>query len=294
MEKKIKLLLFFKIYSFIFLSWICYLYNYRVMHNKILPKCHTNHQKLYARNYRLLAKYKKNKASSIVCLKEGIPNGVNDEKDIYNNDKWATEKRKLSNGNLSQGARVHKKDVINKSCIFETKKYSYIERKIFKELDYENFIKNNKTISNKVYKKIIRKKLGSLLSSPILFLFFLLSIGLILDVSANCGFIYGITKLLNLFVSGWFRTLNNMLNSSYIKWIFQPLKKVPELLKKSEKVRGTFIDAGKAEGYNYAPVFFGYLIYVIPFIILGITLILGVFYYHKKVKKYEVIKLRKR
>ncbi|SBS93647.1 Plasmodium exported protein (Pm-fam-a like), unknown function, partial [Plasmodium malariae] len=231
------------------------------MHNKILAKCYTNHQKLYAQNYRLLAKYKKDKASSIVCLKEGIPNGVKDENDIYNNDEWATEKRKLSNGNLSQGARVHKKDVINKSCIFETKKYSYLERKIFKELDYENFVKNNRTISNKVYKKIVRKKLGSLLSSPILFLFFLLSIGLILDVSANCGFIYGITKLLNLFVKGWFRTLNDMLNSSYIKWMFQPMEKVPDLLKKSRKVQETFSDAGKAAGYNYAPVFFGYLIY---------------------------------
>ncbi|SCN12010.1 fam-l protein [Plasmodium malariae] len=293
MEKKVKLLLFFKIYSFIFLSWICYLYNYRVMHNKILPKCYTNHQKLYARNYRLLAKYKKDKASSIVCLKEWIPNGVKDKKDIYNNDKWATEKRKLTNGNLSQGARVHKKDIINKSCIFETKKYSYIERKIFKELDYENFVKNNRTISNKVYKKIIRKKLGSLLRSPILFLFFLLSIGLILDVSANCGFIYGITKLLNLFVRGWFRFLYETLSSSYIKWMFQPMEKTPNLLKKLQNVQGKFSDAGNEAGYNYAPVFFGYLIYVIPFIILGITLILGVYYYHKKVKKYEKIKLRK-
>ncbi|KAI4841548.1 fam-l protein [Plasmodium brasilianum] len=44
----------------------------------------------------------------------------------------------------------------------------------------------------------------------------------------------------------------------------------------------------------YVTGFFGIFIYLLPFILFGVTLILKVVYYHKKVKKYEKIKFRKR
>ncbi|KAI4833922.1 fam-l protein [Plasmodium brasilianum] len=292
MEQKIKTLLFFKVSMFILLSWIYHFYIFKSTYSKFLVECYNYRRILYKTNYRILAIYNQDKDSCVVCLREHIPNGGNDQKGITNNDKCSKGKKKILNGSLPQSARKGKKDIKNKSYLFETKKYSYLERKIFKELDYEHFLKNNRTISNKVYKKIIRKKLVSLLNSPFMLLFLLFLIGFILDLSVNCGFIRGMVKTLTLIVPGWFGHLNNMLKTSNLSWLFEPLDKVKKLIRASTKTR-TGWKVEMVDGYSYVPYFFVFLIYIIPLIILGITLILGVLYYHKKVMKYEKIKLRK-
>ncbi|SBT86000.1 fam-l protein [Plasmodium malariae] len=293
MEQKIKTLLFFKVSMFILLSWIYHFYIFKSTYSKLLVECYNHHRILYRTNYRILAIYNQDKDSCVVCLREQIPNGGNDKKGITNNDKCSTEKKKILNGSLPQSARGRKKDIKNKSYLFETKKYSYLERKIFKDLDYENFLKNNKTISNKVYKKIIRKKLVSL-NSPFMLLFLLLLIGFILDLYVNCGLIRGMVKTLTLIVPGWFGHLNNMLKTSNLSWLFQSTEKVQDLIKKLFRTsRSGPWNVQMVDEYTYVPYFFVLVIYIIPLIILGITLILGVFYYHKKVMKYEKIKLRK-
>ncbi|SBT01678.1 Plasmodium exported protein (Pm-fam-a like), unknown function [Plasmodium malariae] len=166
-------------------------------HNKSFVEYYKNHGKLYIRNYRLLAKYNNDKDSSTVCLKKEIPVGVNNKNDITYIEKESTKKKKASNGYAPRNARGNKKCMRNKSCIFEMKKYSHLEKKIFKELDYVDFLKKNKTISDKIYKTIIRKKCGLRFALPLLLILVLL-VSFILDNVGGYGLTFGLFKLIVL------------------------------------------------------------------------------------------------
>ncbi|SBS93734.1 hypothetical protein PMALA_040790 [Plasmodium malariae] len=91
------------------------------IHNKALSECYTNRRKLYTRYYRLLTKYKQDKASSIVFLKEELPYEVNHKQDMSNNERGYTIKKKQSSECSLRKQRGHKNNVKNKSCMFETK-----------------------------------------------------------------------------------------------------------------------------------------------------------------------------
>ncbi|KAI4833725.1 uncharacterized protein MKS88_000263 [Plasmodium brasilianum] len=296
MEKKIKLLLFNNIAAFILLTGI---YNFSIYiseYHKFSEQNHTYGKKLNIGNYRLLAKCKQNMDICPMKLKEWISNNDMDErKDISNNERKYAEIKKQSNGSLSNNRKDHKKHNKNKSCIFETKKYSRMEKKIFKELDYADFLKNNKTISDKIYKKIMGKKYGFRLSLPIFFVV-LLSILLLLDLFVGYGLINGLFYVLNIIAqtvessaAGGVTPLKKMLRPLH-EW----LKNSPfgSFFKSASQVAGS---AGKpnVDKHYYITGFFGFLIYFIPVFIIGVTCILGIFYYHKKVKKYEKIKFRK-
>lgn len=58
----------------------------------------------------------------MVYLMEQTPNEVNDKQDISNNEKAFLGKKNYSNGSSPRSARGLKKNMKNKSCIFETKK----------------------------------------------------------------------------------------------------------------------------------------------------------------------------
>ncbi|KAI4840321.1 hypothetical protein MKS88_001039 [Plasmodium brasilianum] len=267
MEKQIKSLSFIKFVTFVLLSWIFHFHTCVSTHEKSLNECYNNRKKLYTRYYRLLAKYKQIKDSNIVCLKEDIPNGNNDKKDICSNEKRNTETMKQSNGSPLYNVKGHKQSMKNKTCIFETKKYSNLEKKIFKELDYEDFLRNNRTISNKVYKKIILKKYGLRLILPVLF-FLLLLIPIILDLSGHFALVDTFHKALKMsFGKSWISPLKEWLWKSPLWWLGR------ELQHSSKK-------------YSYIVIpFFRSIIYFLPLFILGVTIILRIVYYHKKVKK---------
>ncbi|SBS93253.1 Plasmodium exported protein (Pm-fam-a like), unknown function [Plasmodium malariae] len=226
--------------------------------------------KLDDRIYRLLAKYKKDKDSKVVMLRDDISNnGMDKKKDISNTEMQCTGKKKeLYRGSLNN-YHGHKQDMNNKYSKFVTKKYSHLEKKIFKELDFVDFLKRNKNISDKTYKTIMRKKFSLRLGSPLL-LFLLLSTLLIVDISMECapggkGFweLSGLEGIL----SSWKTILEQHFN-----W----------LLTGASRTNGVLGDL------------FNIVLYVIPFLILGVTLISYVFYYHKKAKKYEKIKFSKK
>ncbi|SCN12020.1 fam-l protein [Plasmodium malariae] len=283
MERKIKTLLFIKISAFAFLSWICHFYIYMSKQNKYLVECYNHQRKIYARNYRLMAIYKQDKDSIIVCLEEKIPNRVNDKKNISNSEKLISREKKPSNGSFPINVRGHKKNTKNKSCIFETKQYSNMEKRIFKELDYVDFLKNNRTISDNAYKKIIYKKFGLRFALPI-FLLLVLSISFVLDHFCECGMLEGLLRLINNYSGqGWMKDLSLKLWHSSFRWLFVGQK---AFTKTGNKII--------IYGNIVAGSFCGFFIYFVPFIILGIILILRVVYYHKKVKKYEKIKFAKR
>ncbi|KAI4833829.1 fam-l protein [Plasmodium brasilianum] len=281
MEQKIKLILFIKFFLFVFSSWICHLNSDLRRFEGFFNEKYMVYRKLCTGTYRFLANCKNNIEKSITVLKEDVTNyGIKEKKYIYNNEKGTNVKNKHSHGLLSAKASGCRKTMKNKSCIFETKKYSHLEKKIFKELDYQNFLEKNKIISNKLYIKIIRKKYGLRFFIPTL-LFLLLLLGLILDLSVGYGLLRGFYYIMSLTCSNnWAENLRNLLKNESVSAFFQPM----------EQITGS----NGNKYYIYTPGFFGTLIYFTSFFILGVTVISGIIYYHKKVKKYEKIKFKKR
>ncbi|SCN12512.1 fam-l protein [Plasmodium malariae] len=304
MEQQIKSLLFIKIFTFSLLFWICHFYIYMMAFNNLFNINYNQRRELYTRNYRSMAKHKQYNHSSITCINEQLQSRVKNKSNITSKEKYGERKKKYSNRTLPTNARSHRKDTKSKSCIFETKKYSHLEKKIFKELDYADFLKKNKTISDKIYKKIIFKKCGLRVALPIL-LFFVLAISFILDNFCGYGLTYGLLKVILLFSPvvqvNQLRTIPYLKHITNLSVLYKepaspalvhlyvilnkpPLKWFTEAL--AEKSNKTF---------NYCVTgFLGFLIYFVPLFILGIILISAIFYYHKKVKKYEKIKFRKR
>ncbi|KAI4839074.1 fam-l protein [Plasmodium brasilianum] len=270
MKKSIMIFSFIKIVVLIFLTWIPHLSNHVITFNKYLGKKYTLAIKLDDRIYRLLAKYKKDKDSKVAMLRDDISNnGMDKKKDIYNTEKECTEKKKeLYRGSLNNYDK-HKQDMNNKYPKFVTKKYSHLEKKIFKELDFVDFLKRNKNISDKTYKKIMRKKFSLRLGSPLL-LFLLLSTLLIVDISLRSpsggkGF-WELSELKST-LSSWETNLK-----PYFKWLL----------------------TGTGTSQSVLEPLFTIVLFVIPLLIIGFTLTSYVFYYHKKAKKYEKIKFSKK
>ncbi|SBT01704.1 Plasmodium exported protein (Pm-fam-a like), unknown function [Plasmodium malariae] len=270
------------------------------MFNKPLDNIYKFYGKIDTRNYRLLANYKKNKDSIITGLKEEIlNNGVHESKDLTYKEKEKTGQKKLSCKYSSRNGGVDVKAMGNKYCTFETKKYSNMEKKIFKELDYVNFLQNNRTISDKTYKKIIHKKYGLKLAIPVLlFLFFLI----VSIVDFSLGFSTTNVSWERSFLGLW-PHLKELTNNAdgWLSKLLDWLKKNTSGLWKHYVVgtQNNVCDLCKAASDSLdikciLGQLFGYILYFVPLIILGVTFISWIIYYHKKVKKYQKIKLRKR
>ncbi|SBT85545.1 fam-l protein [Plasmodium malariae] len=270
MKKSIMIFSFIKIVVLIFLTWIPHLSDHAITFNKYLGKKYTLAIKLDDRIYRLLAKYIKDKDSKVVMLRDDISNnGMDKKKDISNTEMQCTGKKKeLYRGSLNN-YHGHIQDMNNKCSKFVTKKYSHLEKKIFKELDFVDFLKSNKNISDKTYKKIMRKKFSLRLGSPLL-LFLLLSTLLLVDISMGSvsgGKGFWELSGLNSTLSTWESTLKESFG-----WLLNTSDTSQSVLR----------------------LLFYVILYVIPFLILGITLLSYVFYYHKKAKKYDKIKFNKK
>ncbi|KAI4834084.1 uncharacterized protein MKS88_000227 [Plasmodium brasilianum] len=275
MKKRIKLLLFIKIAEFVLLSGICHFKNcVSIFKNSVDDKC-IHGKKMDERIYRILAKYKHDKDSNLVCLKE----------DILNYEKQLREKKKWSNGISPMNIRGHKQHMKNKSCVFETKKYSHMEKKVFKELDYIDFLQNNKTISDKIFRKIVFKKYRVRIILP-LFLVILLSTYLILDFSCGYGLVGWLLAVLKKTLgTGWSAPLRSFLGKLKLDFLWKTAK--VNVIKNGIEQSGT-------QSWTFMTVpFLVYIIYLIPFIILIVILMSALVYYHKKVKKYHNIKFKK-
>ncbi|SBT85884.1 fam-l protein [Plasmodium malariae] len=304
MEQNLKSIIFFKICAFVLLTWICHHNSDMITSNKPLKEKCKFHKKINTRNYRLLAKHKHDNDSLITGLKENVPNNkVPKRKDISHNENIRTGKKELLNTCSSSSTVADKKAIKNKSRIFETKKYSHLEKKIFKELDYENFLKNNRSISDKTYKNIIIKKYGLRLALPVL-LFLILFIVFIINfslgfsttkVSWDSG-LFGLSDYIKNFEVG------NSWLSEVLKWLKNNTSGLWLHYGTTKDTSSTLCNLCKeatGEGVKLSEKcilgqLFGYIFYFVPFIILGVTFISWIIYYHKKVKKYQKIKLRKR
>ncbi|KAI4840856.1 hypothetical protein MKS88_000619 [Plasmodium brasilianum] len=287
MEQKVKFLFYIKIYTFILLLWICHFNNDMSTFNKSSEENYIHCKKLDTISYRLLAKYKQDNVSYVSELKQKTPyNRVNEECDITNNEKGNTGKNKQSNECSSKNPRGQKQDKKNKNCTYTTKKYSNNEKKVFKELDYINFLKNNRTISNKLYKKVIGKKYGLRIATLVL-LFFLFLILFIVDYSLGisikkCLLISLVNSVpTDVFKSNWFTKIFEMVKEK--EWFWKiPFSEAGDILDETMKQK------------SLLGSLFGIPIYCLPFLILGVIVIFVFFYYHKIVKKYKKINYRKR
>ncbi|SCN44542.1 fam-l protein [Plasmodium malariae] len=288
MRQNIKSDLFIEIAYIILLSWIYHFSNDTSTVNKSFHETNIIVIKSGTISYRLLAKCKLDRYSCNVNLIEGIPtNKVNEKYYISNSEKRSTEKNKYSNGHSSRSRTGHKQDMKSKCYIFEKNKCSYMEKKIFKEFDFIDYLKNNRTISNKIYKKVIRKKYGLQIATPVL-LFFLLLILLIVDFSLGIS----IEKSLLITLVKWDPL--QVLNSGWFSFIFNKVKGL-EWLWKSSLWNTSSNSLGDVRKKN---VLLGHMIgvplYFLPLFLLGIIFIFVLVYYHKKVRKYEKIKFKKR
>ncbi|SBT86829.1 fam-l protein [Plasmodium malariae] len=283
METKIKILFLINVTIFIYLNWICHFTNDMCTFSKSRYKEHKNGDTQYIITYRLLTKCKQDKNSNYVSLKEETLNNE-EHKKIYitQNEKGGKSINKQYYKNLLNNANCHKERKKNKSFVFETNNYSRLEKKIFKELDFINFLKKNRTISSRTYENIICKRHKMLFILPGTLLL-LLSISFILDSFCECGLIKWLFIVFNsILATGWQKTLR--------LWFHYDCSSIGSFF------RYTKVNVGgqSKTAYYYITGLFGFVAYFLPFFLLGIILISGIIYYHTKVKKYEKLKFRKK
>ncbi|SBT85873.1 fam-l protein [Plasmodium malariae] len=284
-----KIIIFFKFSIFMFVTWMYYFNKDKITFDNSSNNNCIFDRELNTRAHRLLGKCRQPKNLSALELKANKENiGMPKKGDISNDEKGTTTKITELNGSLLRNTEGYKQANKNKSCIFETNKYSRFESKIFKELDYLDFLKNNRTISDKTYTRVIRKKYGLRFALPILLILFFIAV-LMIDltmglISPNTG---GLWYHIGLWdhiksLSSIAKTLKDYLPSWLTQCASWNCKHHPP--------------SGDSKCTELCTLnnLFGIVVYFLPFIILGITLILRVVYYHKKVKKYEKIKFRKR
>ncbi|SBT01122.1 Plasmodium exported protein (Pm-fam-a like), unknown function, partial [Plasmodium malariae] len=193
--------------------------------NKFLKDNFNNDSKLDRKHYRLLVIHKEESDSNILGLKQDMSNNrVKEKKYLSNNEGETPEKKKHLHKSSSKSIKNHRNAMKKEANIFETKKYSCIEKKIFKELDFEDFLKRNRMISNKIYKKIMCKKLALRIALPLL-LFLLLLTVLITDFT--WGLVDGKKGLWGAL--GLSKILNDWVNCNDDWW----LKRMLEWLKKN-------------------------------------------------------------
>ncbi|SBS93427.1 Plasmodium exported protein (Pm-fam-a like), unknown function [Plasmodium malariae] len=241
------------------------------LNKNLVEKCNLS-RKLYSRDYRLLAKYKQDKDSIIENFKEEMPNNELKEKKIISNIKKGTNKKDKQSCKSSLDIKKHNRNVEKNKCgIPKTKKYFDIEKKIFKKLNYEDYVKNIRIIENKEYKKLARKKRR--IRIALLLLFFFVLILPILDLSLEKITDGGLLGLLGLLSPTGSGDTGGTLGVE---------GRLVTLLSE-----GTW---GNIEKIYLSTLFF----YGIPFLLFVVIFILGMVYYYKKVIKYENIKFIKR
>ncbi|SBS99774.1 Plasmodium exported protein (Pm-fam-a like), unknown function, partial [Plasmodium malariae] len=111
---------------------------------KYLDKKDVIDEKLYTRNYRLLAKYKKEKYSNIVRTKEDIlNNGYYEMKHICRNGKVSKKKNKLPKVSTSNSLGDYKQT--EKSKFYEYNKVNtYNRKKMLDKIYYKNVLEYSK------------------------------------------------------------------------------------------------------------------------------------------------------
>ncbi|SCN11978.1 fam-m protein [Plasmodium malariae] len=176
MEEKIMLILFIKIVAFILLTWICYFNIDIKMSNKFLNENCGFDRKSDTRNYRLLAKYKQDRNSSNLVLKDiTTNNGECKSINLSNNRKWDKRKKEQFNRSLLNKSQYYTEIIDYDNGMFDGKHFHF-QKKWIRKKDYDHFFEKKRRIGNIALNKIKFKNYR--FGVAILFIFFLLGIGL--------------------------------------------------------------------------------------------------------------------
>ncbi|SBT86366.1 Plasmodium exported protein, unknown function [Plasmodium malariae] len=278
MEQKINLQYFIKIVTFIFLTRINYFYTDVNTFDKFLNKWNNFNRILYTKNYRTLANYGDEIYSSISGSEKRIPYCVkkkNERRFIINNEKWNKKKSEHSYKS-SLINKLGTKKPIKYNKIFNTTHY-HIEKSFLNALDKMCFLKKIRITNDDTYRKLKRKKYG--LRFSLLLIFFLLVLMIpILDLS----FTYLVDKKGLLGILGLL-SVNVTQGSSGRGWIERG---------KVSGVIASWLNLGKHHITTIVTTT-TILLYCMPFVVSGVTLILAIIYYYKNVIKHKKIKYMK-
>ncbi|SBT88052.1 Plasmodium exported protein, unknown function [Plasmodium malariae] len=158
MKVKSKLLLFIKIETFLILTWI-YHFNSEVSNIcKYLYEKDVIDEKLCTRNYRLLAKYRKEKCLNIAHEKKDIPyNGEYEKKHITKNGRVSKGKIKLPRECTSHNSVGYNQVGENKSSV-NNKVNNYSGKRTLDKIYYKNVLRYCTNSDFKFIKKYIQRK----------------------------------------------------------------------------------------------------------------------------------------
>ncbi|KAI4838052.1 hypothetical protein MKS88_003475 [Plasmodium brasilianum] len=176
MEQKSYSIVFIKFSAFIFLTWICYII---CEVNKFTESFSVNskiRRILDARIHRLLAKYKQNRDSYIVELKDVMPNRAEYEKKNISNNKEGTKRKNKEYYKSSLNKAQFYTEVMDYNNGMFDGKHFHFEKKFIRKKDYDDFLQKSRRLHDIDLKKI---KFRSYSFGVIIFILFcLLGIGL--------------------------------------------------------------------------------------------------------------------
>ncbi|SBS95719.1 Plasmodium exported protein (Pm-fam-a like), unknown function [Plasmodium malariae] len=239
--------------------------------NKILDEKHGSDKKLYKRIYRLLGKCEKSIFANVGDLELNIPYNTkrkNEEIFKVDNEKFQKEKKEKLDRSLLYKEKLIKQLMKNK-CTMLHKSYNHYEKKIMNGLDDKAFFNKILLINDKDYKKLKYKKYR--LRLFLLSLLFLVTLVIpVLDLSIGNLLMKFFSLFENNTSAGLGVGLSSSGTASNSSWI-------------------TYFSENLSVTYKAQSV----LIYCVPILIMGILLIIGVFYYYKNVIKHKKVKFLK-
>ncbi|SBS98633.1 Plasmodium exported protein (Pm-fam-a like), unknown function, partial [Plasmodium malariae] len=133
-------------------------------------------RKIDIKRYILLEKYKHNKDSNNILLKERFPNiEIDKHKDLSHDEKVTKRKNKQSKKSLLNKSQYYTEIIDYNNGIFDGKHFHF-EKKWIKKENYDDFLDKKRRICDILLKKIKFRSYG--LAAFIFFLFMLIGIGL--------------------------------------------------------------------------------------------------------------------
>ncbi|SBT88027.1 Plasmodium exported protein, unknown function [Plasmodium malariae] len=275
MEQNIRFIFFIKILLFVLLIWICHLYSDMSRFDKYLDKRYSFCKKLNKRIYLLLGKCENGIFSNVEDLELKIPYNTrkkNRKLLTVNDEKWDKEKKeKLYRSSLYKEKLI--KRLMKNKCTMLHKSYNHYEKKIMNGLNDKVFFKKMILINDKVYKKLKRKKYGLRLCLLLLLFIFVLILPILdLSLSNSENSLYLLSLLCQL--------LGYSLTSGTQPQLEGGGASAPD------SQLSSFCSSDPSISLKVSSI----LVYCIPILIMGIMLIIGIFYYYKYVIKHKKIK----
>ncbi|KAI4833726.1 uncharacterized protein MKS88_000264 [Plasmodium brasilianum] len=176
MVEIIKSILFIKTFELVLVTWICYFYNDMRTFNKIADAKYKHGRNLDTKTFRLLAKYKQDKDSHILGLKQNKSNNNEHEKyDITINEKGNKGKNNKSDKSSLNKAQYYMKVIDYNNGMFDGKHFHF-EKKWIKKKDYDNFLERNRRICDISLSKIRFRKYGIGVAMFVIFSLFVAAI----------------------------------------------------------------------------------------------------------------------